>query len=158
MQTVENCSSVPEETFRLYNAYSDPAAQGGMLQVCRSGIWTAVCNQGFGCGNAAPPACRTLGYGGENLSKSAVNFHHWCKNVLNNIVTIVFVAGVATIDDRNTGPWNDTYITSNYYQCIQAPTLHNCTLTNSTENACRSVQSSGVGVWCLTFPLPGQDS
>ena len=71
---------------------------------------------------------------------------------------MLFIAGAATIDDRKTGPWNDAYITSNYYKCIQAPTLHDCTLTNSTGNVCSSVYLSGIGVWCLTFPLPGQDS
>ena len=69
----ENCSSVPEESFRLYNAFDDPVTQGGLFQVCRSGVWTAVCNVGFGCANVAPPACRSLGYGGENLSMPAIN-------------------------------------------------------------------------------------
>ena len=146
----ENCSSVPEESFRLYNAFDDPVTQGGMLQVCRSGVWTAVCNVGFGCANAAPPACRSLGYGGENLSMSAINYTTYCM-----IIRTYYAVGVATIDARNTGSWNHS--TSDYYQCSPPipPTLRNCTRTNGTS--CTNAQSA-VGVWCLSFPLAGQDT
>ena len=62
---VDLCSS--ENSLRLYNPYSNASTDEGMVQVCRSNIWTAVCGHYWGC-NEGKAACKQLGYGGSYLS------------------------------------------------------------------------------------------
>ena len=61
---VEQCSS--ENNLRLYNRYDSTSTQGGMLQICRSNLWRAVCDYGWGCTNGRA-ACKELGYGGNKM-------------------------------------------------------------------------------------------
>ena len=48
--------------------YGNTSTQEGMLEVCNSGTWKAVCNR-FYCGSEGKAACKQLGYGGSKLSK-----------------------------------------------------------------------------------------
>ena len=63
-----NCS---EDSLRLFNRYGT-AGDGGMLQVCKSNVWRAVCDHQFRCKLEGKAACRQMGYQGGRLSKCMV--------------------------------------------------------------------------------------
>lgn len=56
------CTSLEQNTLRLYNPHGNTTITGGMLQECYSGYWYAVCDNGFDCSTEG-------GYGGSNLSQ-----------------------------------------------------------------------------------------
>ena len=53
---------------RLYNPNGNTTTEGGMLQICRPGLWRAVCDWSFSCFNGRA-ACRQLGYSGSQISE-----------------------------------------------------------------------------------------
>ena len=63
-----DCSSSSSNSLRLYNPNGNTATEGGMLQICRSGIWRAVCDYTFDCTTEGRAACRQLGYSGNQIS------------------------------------------------------------------------------------------
>ena len=65
--TATFCSST--NSLRLYNPHGSTATQGGMLQICISNRWRAVCDYTFGCSTEGRAACRQLGYSGSQISK-----------------------------------------------------------------------------------------
>ena len=80
-----NCVVVTEQSFiilaatcyssysiRLYNPQGSTATQGGMLQICISSRWRAVCDYGFDCQNEGKAACRQLGFSGSQISKYTI--------------------------------------------------------------------------------------
>ena len=64
-----DCSSSSSNSLRLYNPNGNTATEGGMLQICRSGIWRAVCDYTFDCTTEGRAACRQLGYSGNQISE-----------------------------------------------------------------------------------------
>ena len=66
------CSTT--NSLRLYNPNGNTTTEGGMLQICLSGIWTAACDYSFGCTDDGKAACRQLGYSGSQISM--------CMNIL----------------------------------------------------------------------------
>ena len=65
----DTCTSLIENNLRLYNPYGNYSTDGGMLQVCKSGIWRGVCDYSFDCQTEGRAACKQLGYGGTNMSE-----------------------------------------------------------------------------------------
>ena len=61
------CTS--QNSLRLYNPYGNSSNDGGMLHICKSGIWRAVCDYNFDCTTEGRAACRQLGYGGAHMSE-----------------------------------------------------------------------------------------
>ena len=56
-------------SLRLYNPNGNTTTEGGMLQICLSGTWTAACDYSFGCSSDGRAACRQLGYSGSQISE-----------------------------------------------------------------------------------------
>ena len=74
---------------RLYNPNGNTTTEGGMLQICRPGLWRAVCDWSFSCFNGRA-ACRQLGYSGSQISE--------CMSVYTLYLTLK-VADYTTIKD-----------------------------------------------------------
>ena len=55
-----------QNSLRLYNPNANASIDGGMVQVCLSRTWKAVCDHGFDCNQEGRAACEQLGYGGAN--------------------------------------------------------------------------------------------
>ena len=66
---VQRHSVSSTNSLRLYNPHGSTATQGGMLQICISNRWRAVCDYTFGCSTEGRAACRQLGYSGSQISK-----------------------------------------------------------------------------------------
>ena len=73
--TATYCSSSLTNRLRLYNPYGSTATQGGMLQICLSNRWRAVCDYSFSCSTHGKIACRQLGFSGSQISKFKLLFH-----------------------------------------------------------------------------------
>ena len=67
------CSTT--NALRLYNPNGNTITEGGMLQICLSGIWRAACDFSFGCTTNGRAACRQLGYGGSQISECMTNLY-----------------------------------------------------------------------------------
>ena len=63
---LHTCSTT--NSLRLYNPNGNTTTEGGMLQICLSGIWRAACDYSFHCTTNGRAACRQLGYSGSQIS------------------------------------------------------------------------------------------
>ena len=61
-------------SLRLYNPNGNITTEGGMLQICLSGRWTAACDYSFGCNTNGRAACRQLGYSGSQTSECMIEY------------------------------------------------------------------------------------
>ena len=81
---------------RLYNPDGNASTTGGILQVCTSETWKAVCYYTFDCINEGRAACRQLGYGGANLSENTV---------IDFINVHIHVTYRSSFDDKHNSLW-----------------------------------------------------
>ena len=63
------CTSSTANSLRLFNPYGNSSTDGGMLHVCKSSVWKAVCDYTFDCTTEGRAACKQLGYGGAHMSE-----------------------------------------------------------------------------------------
>ena len=88
------CST--NNALRLYNQNGNITTEGGMLQICRSGIWRAACDYSFGCTTDGRAACRQLGYSGSQMSMctnvcycaACSSWCMWSLSILKNLSTL----------------------------------------------------------------------
>ena len=142
----DTCSS--ENSLRLYTQYGNTSTQGGLLQVCNSGTWKAVCDR-FYCGSEGRAACKQLGYGGSKLSKhmQIVRVHGY-----KDILWYFIWPGAVTMSNSSQyfGSWN--YTTNYTYSCsISSSSLSSC--NKYPRSFCDSEHQAGL--WCLTVPPTG---
>ena len=67
------CTLSTENSLRLFNPYGNSNTDGGMLQVCKSSVWKAVCDYSFDCTTEGRAACKQLGYGGAHMSEIVID-------------------------------------------------------------------------------------
>ena len=87
---LSDCSTT--NALQLYNSNGNITTEGGMLQICRSGTWTAVCDFGFSCSYEGKAACRQLGYSGSQISECMSVYLYTLKVVVHTVL-ILLLAG-----------------------------------------------------------------
>ena len=147
----QSCST--SNSLRLYNQYGSTATQGGMLQVCRSNQWRAVCDRRFDCSTEGRAACRQLGFSGSLLSES-----EFCQNfvrILSSSDYIHIESYTISNSARYFGTWS--YTSSYYYSCSSSgySSLTSCIRFDPpSQSYCNS--DDQVGLWCETVPSTGK--
>ena len=134
-------------SLRLYNPYGSTATQGGMLQICISNQWTAVCDYSFSCSVQGKIACRQLGFSGSQISEFKLFIFYF-------EYSLRLESYVLTNSAQYFGRWS--YTDSRYYSCSSSSysSLTSCS-TNIRPHSSDCDLDDQVGLWCATFPSSG---